>query len=285
MNGYVKRMVTIVAAVFTLALVLAACGGSVDEGQVISFEGKDLNGNVVNSEELFGSHDVTMVNLWSSTCLWLSAGIVCKLLNLSVQVGNGLVLLGQLTFCGSQTLLSTSKLGVQVVNLALLLLNGCVQVSYLLVQVGNGLLRCSQLLVLSGKKQNRALFAALTAILGKVGIDGVESSLGTAIRTCVVLAASWGIVAWKGKLGLVRGIERRELAFLALSGLATGASWLCYYYALQTGVVSVVVQVDKLSIVASIAFAWLVLGERLSRKTSLGLLLIVVGTVAMTAFA
>ncbi|MEE1275119.1 MAG: EamA family transporter [Olegusella sp.] len=100
-----------------------------------------------------------------------------------------------------------------------------------------------------------ALFAALTAILGKVGIDGVESSLGTAIRTCVVLAASWGIVAWKGKLGLVRGIERRELAFLALSGLATGASWLCYYYALQTGVVSVVVQVDKLSIVASIAFA------------------------------
>ena len=68
MNGYVKRMATIVAAVFTLALVLAACGGSVDEGQVISFEGKDLNGNVVNSEELFGSHDVTMVNLWSSTC-------------------------------------------------------------------------------------------------------------------------------------------------------------------------------------------------------------------------
>ena len=130
-----------------------------------------------------------------------------------------------------------------------------------------------------------AVLAALTAILGKVGIDGVESSLGTAIRTCVVLAASWGIVAWKGKLGLVRGIERRELAFLALSGLATGASWLCYYYALQTGVVSVVVQVDKLSIVASIAFAWLVLGERLSRKTSLGLLLIVVGTVAMTAFA
>jgi len=68
MNGYVKRMVTVAAAVFTLALVLAACGGSVDEGQVISFEGKDLNGNVVNSEELFGSHDVTMVNLWSSTC-------------------------------------------------------------------------------------------------------------------------------------------------------------------------------------------------------------------------
>ena len=130
-----------------------------------------------------------------------------------------------------------------------------------------------------------AVFAALTAILGKVGIDGVESNLGTAIRTCVVLAASWGIVAWKGKLGLVGGIERHELAFLALSGLATGASWLCYYYALQTGVVSVVVQIDKLSIVASIAFAWLVLGERLSRKAACGLALIVAGTVAMTAFA
>ena len=130
-----------------------------------------------------------------------------------------------------------------------------------------------------------ALFAALTAILGKVGIDGVESSLGTAIRTCVVLVVSWGIVAWKGKLGLVRSVERRELAFLALSGLATGASWLCYYHALQTGVVSTVVQIDKLSIVASIAFAWLVLGERLSHRASVGLVLIVAGTGAMTAFA
>ena len=130
-----------------------------------------------------------------------------------------------------------------------------------------------------------AVFAALTAILGKVGIDGVESNLGTAIRTCVVLAASWGVVAWKGKLGLVRGIERRELAFLALSGLATGVSWLCYFYALQAGVVSAVVQIDKLSIVASIAFAWVVLGERLSHKAACGLALIVAGTVAMTAFA
>lgn len=130
-----------------------------------------------------------------------------------------------------------------------------------------------------------AVFAALTAILGKVGIDGVESNLGTTIRTCVVLAASWGIVVWKGKLKLVRGIERRELAFLVLSGLATGASWLCYYYALQTGVVSAVVQIDKLSILASIAFAWLVLHERLSRKAAVGLVLIVAGTVVMTAFA
>ncbi|MBO4352540.1 MAG: EamA family transporter [Eggerthellaceae bacterium] len=130
-----------------------------------------------------------------------------------------------------------------------------------------------------------ALFAALTAILGKVGIDGVESNLGTAIRTCVVLAASWGIVAWKGKLRLVRQIDRRELAFLALSGLATGASWLCYYYAVQTGVVSVVVQIDKLSVLVSIAFAWLVLGEKLSLKAAIGLALLVVGTVVMTALA
>ena len=130
-----------------------------------------------------------------------------------------------------------------------------------------------------------AVFAALTAILGKVGIDGVESNLGTAIRTCVVLVASWGIVVWKGKSRSVRGIERRELVFLVLSGLATGASWLCYYYAIQTGVVSAVVQIDKLSIVASIVFSRLVLGERLSRKALFGLALIVVGTVAITAFA
>ena len=130
-----------------------------------------------------------------------------------------------------------------------------------------------------------AVFAALTAILGKVGIDGVESNLGTAIRTCVVLVASWGIVAWKGKLALVRGIDKRELAFLALSGLATGASWLCYYYAVQTGVVSVVVQIDKLSILASIAFARLAFGEKLSRGATIGLGMLVVGTVAMTAFA
>ena len=130
-----------------------------------------------------------------------------------------------------------------------------------------------------------AVFAALTAILGKVGIDGVESNLGTAIRTCVVLAASWGIVAWKGKLRSVRAIERRELTFLVLSGLATGASWLCYYYAIQAGVVSAVVQIDKLSIVVSIVFSRLVLGEKLSRKAFSGLVLIVVGTVAITAFA
>ncbi len=130
-----------------------------------------------------------------------------------------------------------------------------------------------------------AMFAALTAILGKVGIDGAESNLGTAIRTCVVFAVSWGIVASRGKLRLVRSTVRRELVFLLLSGLATGASWLCYYYAVQTGVVSVVVQIDKLSVLVSIAFAWLVLGERLSRRSAIGLALLVVGTAVMSAFA
>lgn len=130
-----------------------------------------------------------------------------------------------------------------------------------------------------------AVFAALTAVFGKVGIDGVESNLGTAIRTCVVLVVSWGIVAARGKLGLVRGIEKRELAFLVLSGLATGASWLCYYHAVQTGVVSVVVQIDKLSIVVSIVFARLVLHERLNPRARAGLLILVAATAVMAALA
>lgn len=130
-----------------------------------------------------------------------------------------------------------------------------------------------------------AVFAALTSILGKVGIDGVESNLGTAIRTVVVLVMAWAIVAAKGKLPLVREIDHRELAFLVLSGIATGASWLCYYFAIQTGVVSVVVQIDKLSLLVSIAFARLVFGERLSARSGAGLALLVVGTAVMAAFA
>ena len=119
----------------------------------------------------------------------------------------------------------------------------------------------------------------------KVGIDGVESNLGTAIRTVVVLVMAWAIVAAKGKLPLVREIDHRELAFLVLSGIATGASWLCYYFAIQTGVVSVVVQIDKLSLLVSIAFARLVFGERLSARSGAGLVLLVVGTAVMAAFA
>ena len=128
-----------------------------------------------------------------------------------------------------------------------------------------------------------AVFAALTSVLAKVGIEGVESNLATAIRTMFVLAMAWAIVAGKGKLGLVKGANRRELAFLAASGLATGASWLCYYYAIQMGQVSVVVQVDKLSLLVSIAFAAVVFGERLSRRSGIGLALIVAGTALVAA--
>ena len=130
-----------------------------------------------------------------------------------------------------------------------------------------------------------AVFAALTSILAKIGISGVESNLGTAIRTVVVLMMAWCIVFMKGKHAQVRNVDHRELLFIALSGVATGASWLCYYYAIQTGVVSVVVPIDKLSILVSIAFSRVVFGERLTRRAAIGLLLMIAGTLAMTLFA
>lgn len=130
-----------------------------------------------------------------------------------------------------------------------------------------------------------AVLAALTSILAKVGIEGVDSNLATALRTCVVLVMAWAIVAGRGKLPLVRQARGRELAFLYASGLATGASWLCYYYAVQTGQVSVVVQLDKLSILVSIAFSRLAFGERLSRCSAVGLAVIVLATAAMAAWA
>lgn len=126
-----------------------------------------------------------------------------------------------------------------------------------------------------------AVFASLTSILGKVGIDGVESNLGTAIRTAVVLAMSWLIVLIKGKQHAVRGIPRGELCFICLSGISTGGSWLCYYKALRDGLASVVVPIDKLSILVSVAFSAVVFHERLRKKAALGLLLIVAGTLLM----
>lgn len=126
-----------------------------------------------------------------------------------------------------------------------------------------------------------AVFASLTAILGKVGIEGVESNLGTAIRTIVVLVMSWVMVAVTGKAGTVRAVPRRELLFICLSGLATGASWLCYYKALQDGLASVVVPIDKLSILVTIAFSHLVFGEKLTARSGAGLALIVAGTLLM----
>lgn len=126
-----------------------------------------------------------------------------------------------------------------------------------------------------------AVFASLTSILGKIGIEGVESNLGTAIRTCVVLVMTWIIVIVKGKQKTLRHIPKNELSFICLSGLATGASWLCYYKALHDGLASVVVPIDKLSILISIAFSFIVFKERLSLKALLGLILIVAGTLAM----
>ena len=130
-----------------------------------------------------------------------------------------------------------------------------------------------------------AVFAALTSILAKVGIEGVDSNLATALRTCVVLVMAWAIVAGRGKLPLVRQARGREMAFLCASGLATGASWLCYYYAVQAGQVSVVVQLDKLSILVSVAFSRLAFGERLSGCSAVGLAVIVLATAAMAAWA
>lgn len=129
-----------------------------------------------------------------------------------------------------------------------------------------------------------AVFAALTSILAKIGIENVESNLGTAIRTAVVLLMAWLIVAYKGKIGKARNIDRRELVFICLSGVATGASWLCYYYAIGQGVVSVVVPIDKLSIIVSILFSYFVFGERLSKKAAAGLVMMVAGTLVMTFF-
>lgn len=126
-----------------------------------------------------------------------------------------------------------------------------------------------------------AVFAALTAILGKIGIAGVESNLGTAIRTGVVLVMAWLVVLVTGKQKQVRKVPKKELLFICLSGIATGGAWLCYYKALQDGPASVVVPIDKLSILVTIAFSYVVFKEKLSKKAAFGLVLIVAGTLLM----
>ena len=126
-----------------------------------------------------------------------------------------------------------------------------------------------------------ALFASLTSIFGKIGVEGVESNLGTAIRTVVVLGMAWLMVFVTGQQKGIRRIGRRDWLFLILSGLSTGLSWLCYYRALQDGPASVVVPVDKLSILVTIAFSRLILHEKLSRRAAVGLALLVLGTGAM----
>ena len=126
-----------------------------------------------------------------------------------------------------------------------------------------------------------AVFASLTAILGKVGIAGVDSNLGTAIRTTVVLVMAWLMVIIGGKQHNIKRIEKKELGFILLSGIATGASWLCYYRALQDGLASIVVPIDKLSILVTITFSWAVFHERLTKKAAFGVVLITLGTLLL----
>ncbi len=129
-----------------------------------------------------------------------------------------------------------------------------------------------------------AIFSALTSILAKIGISNVESNLGTAIRTFFVLLMAFIIVIFKGKLSQVKTINKREFIFICLSGIATGASWLCYYYAIQKGIVSVVVPIDKLSILVSISLSYIIFKENLTKKSLLGLSLIVIGTLLITLY-
>lgn len=123
-----------------------------------------------------------------------------------------------------------------------------------------------------------AVFASLTAILGKVGIEGVDSNLGTAIRTTIVLLMAWMMVFVTGKYHQMKKIEKKEMGFIVMSGLATGVSWMCYYRALQEGPASVIVPIDKLSILITIAFSWIVFHEKLTKKAAIGLGGIVAGT-------
>lgn len=130
-----------------------------------------------------------------------------------------------------------------------------------------------------------AIFAALTSVLAKMGISGVESNLGTAIRTAVVLIMAWGIVLAKGEQKQLKGINKKELVFIALSGLATGASWLCYYYAIQNGIMSVVVPIDKMGVLITVLFSVVFLKEKMSFKSIFGLIVMSVGTLAMVLWA
>ena len=126
-----------------------------------------------------------------------------------------------------------------------------------------------------------AVFASLTSILGKIGVENVDSNLATALRTIVVLVMAWLIVLARGKIRLVKEVDRKSHLFIILSGTATGLSWLCYYRALQEGPASIVVPIDKLSILVCVLFAYFILKEKLSKKGIAGLLLTVAGTLAL----
>ena len=127
-----------------------------------------------------------------------------------------------------------------------------------------------------------AIFASLTSILAKIGIANVDSTLATAIRTVVVLLMAWLIVFLKKKSNLVKNIDRKEMLFLVLSAIATLMSWLCYYYAISNGIVSIVVPIDKLSIVGVVVFSYIFFREKLSKKALFGLISLIIGTLLMT---
>lgn len=166
--------------------------------------------------------------------------------------------------------------------------------------IGTALLALGIFLMIEKKKQSdkhgekkswmiyavfSAVFAALTSILAKVGISGVESNLGTAIRTGVVLIMAWVVVLAKGKHTQLKTLDKKELVFIVLSGFATGASWLCYYHAIQNGVVSVVVPIDKMSVLIAVGFSFFVFKEKLSVKAVIGLGLMLAGTLAMAIWS
>ena len=172
----------------------------------------------------------------------------------------------------------TDHLAVKLIGTVLLGIGVILMVEKKAVQAVNG---NTYIIYAAGS----AVFAALTSILAKIGISGVESNLGTAIRTIVVLVMAWVMVAVKGKMAELRGLDKRELLFIGLSGIATGASWLCYYYAIQNGIVSVVAPIDKMSLLVSVAFSYIVFKEKMSGRAVCGLVLMLLGTLAMAVFA
>lgn len=172
----------------------------------------------------------------------------------------------------------TDHLAVKLIGTVLLGIGVILMVEKKAVQAVNG---NTYIIYAAGS----AVFAALTSILAKIGISGVESNLGTAIRTIVVLVMAWVMVAVKGKMAELRCLDKRELLFVGLSGIATGASWLCYYYAIQNGIVSVVAPIDKMSLLVSVAFSYIVFKEKMSGRAVCGLVLMLLGTLAMAVFA
>ncbi|ADZ84926.1 EamA family transporter [Cellulosilyticum lentocellum] len=153
--------------------------------------------------------------------------------------------------------------------------------TYLMIQKQEGVTKESKGKSWLAFAISSAIFASLTSILGKVGIEGIDSTLGTAIRTIVVLVMAWLVVFITGKQHTIRKIDKQSWLFIILSGFTTGASWLCYYRALQTGPASVVVPIDKLSILVTIGFSYVVFREKLHKKSALGLFFIVIGTLAL----